>query len=105
MANINVTWTDPATQSDIDNICVHRFDTDQSSTYANGALTAAESTAILGNTDSPIKNASDSTYTYQTAGGSKTFVDSDVASGSYTYAVFSKNAGGAGPGSAFTLTF
>jgi hypothetical protein len=103
MANINLSWNDPMSKGDIDNICVHRFDTDQSATYADGSLDATEAAAFAAAT-STIVNVSDATYTYNTAGGAKTFADSVTNGGTYTYGVFSKNGAGYGPGEAVTIS-
>jgi len=99
MANINLAWNNP-TETDIDNICVHRFDTDQSATYANDTLiSATDAETFAANAGSHINT--DSTYTY--SAGDKTYTDT-VSAGTYTYGVFSKNQTGYGPGEAQTIT-
>lgn len=103
MANINLSWNDPASKTDIDYICVHRITGDQSATY-NGAVSAADA-ATFAATAGAVLNSSDATYTYDTAGGAKTFTDSTAAnSTTYTYGVFSKNGAGYGPGEAVTIS-
>ena len=104
MANINLSWTDPASAGDIDYICVHRITGDQSATYPDGAVSAADA-ATFAATAGAVLNSSDATYTYDTAGGLKAFTDSTAAnSTTYTYGVFSKNGAGYGPGAAVTIS-
>jgi len=99
MANINLAWTNP-TETDIDNICVHRLNTDMSATYANDTLiSAADAETFAASAGSYINT--DSTYTY--SAGDKTYTDT-VSAGTYTYGVFSKNQTGYGPGEAQTIT-
>ena len=100
MANIQLSWTNP-TANDIDYICVHRFDADQSSTY-NGSLDATEATAFAAS-QTTILNTNDPSYSY--SDGAVTFTDTTAATGNtYTYGVFSKNGAGYGPGEAETIT-
>ena len=102
MATIRLTWDNPSA-SDITNICVHRFDTDQSATYPNGSISATDA-ATFAATQTTVLNISDSTYTYSDATG-LTFDDTTASLGTtYTYGVFSKNAAGYGPGQASTIT-
>jgi len=100
MANINLAWNNPI-ETDIDNICVHRFDTDQSGTYANDTLISAADAAAFATSAPIVLNQSDVSYTY--ASGASSFTDT-VSAGTYTYGVFSKNQTGYGPGEAQTIT-
>jgi hypothetical protein len=100
MANINLAWTNP-TETDIDNICVHRFDTDQSATYADDTLISATDAAAFAASATTVLNLSDGSYTYSS--GAASFTDT-VSAGTYTYGVFSKNQTGYGPGEAQTIT-
>ena len=100
MANINLAWNNPI-ETDIDNICVHRFDTDQSGTYANDTLISATDAAAFATSAPTVLNLSDGSYTY--ASGASSFTDT-VSAGTYTYGVFSKNQTGYGPGEAQTIT-
>lgn len=100
MANIQLSWDNP-NATDIDNICVHRFDTDQSSTY-DGSLDATEAAAFTA-AQATVLNINDSSYSY--SNGAVTFTDTTAATGTtYTYGVFSKNGAGYGPGEAETIT-
>lgn len=104
MANVNISWNDPAGATDIDHICLHRFGSDKSGVFTTSGLSPEQTAIIAASSEAPIVNAADATYTYQTAGGAKTFLDLDVAPGTYTYCAFSKNAGGTGPGERHVFT-
>ena len=92
-------------KTDIDYICVHRITGDHSATYPGGTLISAADAATFAATAGAVLNSSDATYTYDTAGGAKTFTDSTAAnSTTYTYGVFSKNGAGYGPGEAVTIS-
>jgi hypothetical protein len=82
--NIKLTWTNPATVSDIDTIEVYRKSGDHTSeadmdSFRSGA-TSVSSEAV------------------GSASASQEYIDQDVTAGTYTYGAFSKNAGGFGPG-------
>ena len=91
MANINVTWTNPADLSDINQVKVYRKDGDHS------ALDLTDTTD--GETFRTGATLLETVLTANlTAGGTNSYTDSGVTSGSYTYAAFSENDGGFGPG-------
>ena len=100
MANINLTWNNPD-ETDIDNICVHRFNFDQSAIYANDTLISAADATTFVSSCPTVLNAADGSYNY--AAGTSSFTDT-VSAGTYTYGVFSKNQTGYGPGEAQTIT-
>jgi len=117
MANVTITWVNPDDGSgnlnaNIDEIHIFRLNGDQSATYPlnNGIVSADQATAFVNaysaeNSGSitPI-NSSDSTTLDYAALGQATYSDESVASGTYTYGVFSKNVAGYGPGDVAVLT-
>ena len=101
MANINLSWTNP-TANDIDNICVHKFSDDQSATYPDGTISAADAATFAAAAGAYINQ--DATYTY--SAGAQTYTDCTATNtGTHTYGVFSKNGAGYGPGEAVTITY
>lgn len=103
MASIKLDWTNPTGATDIVNICVHRFDTDESATYANDTALDAATAEAFAAAAPTVLNLSDATYTY--SDGAVSFTDTTAVNGTtYTYGVFSKNAGGYGPGEAQTIS-
>ena len=103
MASIKLDWTNPTDATDIEHICVHRFDTDQSATYPNDTPLDAATAAAFATAAPTVLNLSDSSYTYSS--GTATFTDDTAVIGTtYTYGVFSKNEGGYGPGEAQTVS-
>lgn len=82
--NVKLSWTNPATVSDIDTIDVYRKSGDHTAVtdmdaFRSGATLAA-SVAV------------------GAANASQEVVENDVPADTYTYGAFSKNAGGFGPG-------
>jgi len=87
MANVKISWTNPADISDQDTVEVFRATGDQTALTPD-AFRAAAGTAI---TSIPVAN--------YTAGSADEYVDMNVPTGeTYTYGAFSSNAAGFGPG-------
>lgn len=82
--NIKLTWTNPATVSDIDTIEVYRKSGDHTS-VADMNTFRTSATLV-------------SSETVGAANSSQEYTESNVEAGTYTYGAFSKNAGGFGPG-------
>lgn len=102
MANVKLTWDNPSSATDIDEIVLYRYDSDQSATYPDGALTAANADLFAASS-----NATVTTQNYTSSGvpgPGQEAVDAELASGTYTWGVFSKNLGGHGPGQVITAT-
>jgi len=85
MANIKITWTNPADVSDQDTVEVYRASGDETASSDEDFRTAA-GTAIF--------SVDPSSY----AGTTQDVTDTGVSAGTYTYGAFSKNAAGFGPG-------
>lgn len=85
MANIKVTWTNPADVSDQDTVEVYRAAGDETGSTDEDFRTAA-GTAIF--SENPSSYAGTTQFVTQTG----------VTAGTYTYGAFSKNAAGFGPG-------
>ena len=84
MANIKVTWTQPADVGDQDSVKVYRAVGDQTALADDAFRTAATVVA---------------TESVGTASAEQSFIDLDVPTGeTYTYGAFSYNAAGFGPG-------
>jgi hypothetical protein len=91
MATVNLSWTNPGDLSDITGIKVYRRDGDVTSASIS---TQSERDAFATEAGSPVAtvNKSGGTLEY-------TAQDTTAAAGtSYTYAAFSYNGGGLGPG-------
>jgi hypothetical protein len=84
MANIKISWTNPADVSDQDSVKIFRATGDQTA-LADAAFRTAAGTEIF--TDTSV------------ATGADEYIDLNVpASTTYTYGAFSYNAAGFGPG-------
>ena len=92
MANINITWTNPAVLSDIDEVQVFRIAADRTADDLSDATVAATFRSDAG---TPITTVAVANLT---AAGTNSYTDEGVTAGDYTYAAFSKNQGGFGPG-------
>lgn len=92
MANINITWTNPAVLSDIDEVQVFRIAADRTADDLSDA-TVAET--FRTDAVAPIATVAVADLT---ASAQYSYTDEGVTAGVYTYAAFSKNQGGFGPG-------
>jgi len=115
MANVKITWSNAAMTgaTDIDDIRVYRVDGDVLSNYTDGDTSTADSyeiDAAAGATFTSGKTALQ-TFSWPTSGDVADLVaehiDTSAAdSSTYTYGIFSTNAGGAniGPGAIAAIT-
>ena len=83
--NIKLSWTNPATVSDIDTIEIYRKSGDHTAESSMDAFRSSPAVLVA-------------SEAVGGANSSQEYTESDVAAGEYTYGAFSKNAGGFGPG-------
>ena len=83
--NVKLTWTNPATVSDIDTIDLFRKAGDHTASSIS---------------DADFRSGADtvSSEAVGAANASQEYTENNVAAGEYTYGAYSKNAGGYGPG-------